>query len=201
MKKLLKLLSVFVLLISSFAFAQYNPKGCIPVPKGLEDIIKDQIPQDDLLPGTQLRTAEMTKHIVDFNEQFNVYAKGGGTTPPKSVMDIIIYSQQTAYYEIPKSMIEKSSSLEGLRRDLRAALSRETNPELIQSYILLDYDIQIIQNSAYGEAFSRRGDVKCVLSIAVGTTLGSAVGSLGGPFGAFLGAAAGGALGAHLGCK
>lgn len=200
MKNLLKLLSVFVLLISSFTFAQYNPKGCIPVPKGLEDIIKDQIPQDDLYPGTTLRTEEMTRHIVDFNEQFNKYAKGG-TTPPKSVMDIIIHSQENAYYEIPKSMIERASSLEGLRKDLRAALAKETNPEIAQSYILLDYDIQIIQNSAYGDSFAKRGDLKCVLSICAGATLGTAVGSLGGPLGAVFGAAAGGAAGAYFGCR
>ncbi|WP_131725505.1 MULTISPECIES: hypothetical protein [unclassified Chryseobacterium] len=200
MKKLLKFAGLFMLLISSFTFAQYNPGGCIPTPPPLDKLIKEPITNDMFGdPNAKIRAQDMSQYLVNFNTEFLKYAKSG-SNPPQQVIDIIHNSQQTAYYEIPKSIIEKSTSLDGLRKDLRGALKSETNPEIIQSYILLDYQIQIIQNSPYAASFAR-GSWKCLFAVAAGATLGATVGSLGGPVGTVAGAAAGGAAGAYFGCK
>lgn len=202
MKKLLKFAGLFMILISSFTFAQYSPGGCIPTPPPIDKSVTDEITTNMFGdPNARIRVQDMSQYLVDFNTEFNKYAKSG-SNPPKQIIDIIHNSQQTAYYEMPKSIIEQSTSLDGLRRDVRAALKKETNPEIIQSYVLLDYQVQIIQNSPYAARFAR-GDWKCFLAVTAGAAIGAGVGTAaGGPVGTVLGAAAAGAaVGAYFGCK
>lgn len=198
MKKLFKLLSVFVLLISNFAFAQYDPDGCIKLPDIFKDKIKKQISKDDLSnPEMALRSNEIVEYLTEFDNSYAKHVQTGSVS--KDLIDIVMHSQETAYLEVPNELINKSTDFNDLRLNIESALKSEKNVTVVESLILIHYQTQIIESYGYD---SRKGGWKCALSIAVGTTIGGAVGGYaGGALGAVFGAAVGNNLGYHLGCK
>lgn len=206
MKKLLKIASLLMILISSFTFAQYNPDGCIPIPDPLKNLIKNPIRKDMLgNPDATLRAKELGENLMNFKENLYKYSSGG--TVPKDLIDIIEHSSETAYYEIPRQMAEKSSSVDDLRTNIRAALKSETNTEMIEFYIGWEYQLQILQNS--GLQFESRVDWRCLSAIAggvlVGATAGGAVGTaipgVGTGAGAVIGGLIGGTIAGVKNCK
>lgn len=198
MKKILKLFSVFVLLISSFAFAQYDPDGCTQLPNPLKDKIKTQIPRDGLSnPEMSLRSNEIAEYLTSFDESYAKHSQTG--TVSKDLIDIVMHSQETAYLEIPNELINRSTDFNDLRLNIELALKSERNVTVVESLILIHYQTQILESYGYD---SRKGGWKCAFAIAVGTTIGGGVGAFqGGAVGAIYGAASGANLGYNLGCK
>lgn len=200
MKKLLKIASLFMLLISGLSFAQNDPKGCIPNP--FDDLIKHPITKDMLgNPNAVFREKELVENLVNFKE--NLFKYASGSTVPKDLIDIVEHSTETAYYEIPQKLVQKSTSVDNLRTNIRADLKVEKNNEMIELYVLWDYQLQILQNSGLNYQNARFGWGHCISGIlggvAIGAGVGGGVGTLIPGIGTASGAVAGGLIGGTIG--
>ncbi|MEG0916617.1 MAG: hypothetical protein RSC10_09905 [Longicatena sp.] len=198
MKNVLKIIGLFMLLISSMSFAQFDPDGCIKLPNPIKDIIKTKIPKDILSdPSMKLRSNEMVEYLTELNNSYAKYQNAESV--PQDLIDAVMHSQETAYLELPKELINKSADFNELRSNITSALRTEKNQTVVESLILIHYQTQIIENYGYD---SRKGGWKCAFAIVAGTTVGGVLGGyLGGSVGAVYGAHAGNNLGYHLGCK
>lgn len=201
MKKLFKLLSVFVLLISSFTFAQYGQGGCIPLQPPFDKLVKDPITNDMFGdPNAKIRSQEISQNLANFQE--SLFKHGAGETVPTSIIDIIEHSTETAYYEIPKSMVDKSSSVQDLRNNIRIALKSERDVNMIEFYVGWEYQLQILENSGLNYQTGRFG-WGCISGIlggaAVGAGIGAGVGTVVPALGTAAGAVAGGLIGGTIG--
>lgn len=206
MKKLLKIASLLMLLISSLTFAQYNPDGCIPDP--IKILIKDPIPKDILgNPDAAFRNQEIAENLLNFKESLSKYSSGG-TTVSQNLIDIIEQSSQTAYYQLPKSMVDKSTSIDDLRANIRTAIKNEKDGKMLEFYIGWEYQLQILQNSGVNYQASKFG-WGCISGIlggtlvgaATGAAVGSAIPAIGTTAGAVVGGLIGGTIGGIKNCK
>lgn len=207
MKKLLQIAGLFMLFISSFAFAQYNPNGCIPLLPPYDKLIKETITNDMLGdPNAKIRSNEISETLISFHDNLFKYAAGG--TVPKNLIETIEHSTETAYYEIPKSMVDKSTSLKDLRKNIRTALKSERNVEMIEFYVGWEYQLQILENSGLNYQTGRFG-WGCISGIIGGVAIGAGIGggvgtlvpALGTATGAVVGGVIGGTIGAIKNCR
>lgn len=187
-----------MLLISSMSFAQFDPDGCIELPNPIKDMIKTKIQKEDLAnPEMNLRSNEIVEYLTEYN---NFYARyQNAESVPQNYIDAVMNSQNTAYLEIPKELINNSVDFNDLRSNIINALKTEKNQSVVESLIVIHYQTQIIESYGYD---SRKGGWQCAFAIVAGTTMGGILGgAIGGPAGAIHGAHAGNNLGYHLGCK
>ncbi|KQT20821.1 hypothetical protein ASG31_16680 [Chryseobacterium sp. Leaf404] len=200
MKKLLKFAGLFMLLISSFTFAQYNPGGCIPTPPPLDKLIKEPITNDMFGdPNAKIRSEELSQTLLSFQQNLFKYSSGG--TVPQNLIDTVENSTQTAYYQLPQSLIDKSSSIRDLRSKIRTALKTEKNVNMIEFYVGWEYQLQVVENSGLNYQSARFG-WGCISSIlggaAVGAGVGAGVGTVIPGIGTAAGAVAGGLIGGTI---
>ncbi len=99
-------------------------------------------------------------------------------------------------------MVDKSSSVQDLRNNIRIALKSERDVNMIEFYVGWEYQLQILENSGLNYQTGRFG-WGCISGIlggaAVGAGIGAGVGTVVPALGTAAGAVAGGLIGGTIG--
>lgn len=142
MKKLLQLLSACALLLSSFVFAQTDCLKDLPT----DVLIKKKIRTDqfDWTFSREMNEQKMTAYLVDFNNSFKKYSSGE-KIPSSYVQNID--NIDAKYQVLTNELLASSSDFSTFRQNVLKKLRVSKDPSEIEALILMDYAVQIVENS------------------------------------------------------
>lgn len=165
MKKLLKLLSAFAILISSFTFAQTD---CFPdnFPIKIGTPIKTD--QFDWNFDRNMNVNKMTSYLVAFESSFKKHSYGEKI--PTSYVEAV-NNIDSNYYTLINELVSKSDNFESFRKNVLSKLKESKSATEIEALILMDYSSQIIESSKMYNLESSSLSFRCIATtIGLGST-------------------------------
>ncbi len=77
----------------------------------------------------------MVEYLTELNNSYTKYQNA--ESDPQDLIDAVMHSQETAYLELPKELINKSADFNELRSNITLALRTEKNQTVVESLILI----------------------------------------------------------------
>lgn len=140
MKILLKFLSVMLILLNTLSFAQTDCLPELPIKIG-KPIKTNQYMWNFTRDMNQER---MTSYLVDFNNSFKKYSSGEKVSG--SYVDIVD-KIDSKYHALTNELVSKSTDFSSFRVNILNKLRVSKDPAEIETLILMDYSVQIVENS------------------------------------------------------
>ena len=142
MKTILKILSVMLILISSLSFAQTDCLPHLPIEIGIKKPIKTN--QYNWNFSRAMDQERMTSYLIVFNNSFKKHSSG--EIVPSAFVEFID-KIDTKNQTLTNELVSNSVDFQSLRENILNRLKISKDSSEIESLIIMEYSIQIIENS------------------------------------------------------